>query len=171
MKINPRRMHLLLTACLLFTPSLTWAEDITELKDQIKLLQSQLNTLSAKVADLEQKQATQASEIKKIPLMETKAETAPQPHPEIFNNVKVGGHLELFLFDQSRANGMTKNKATAFPPGSTHSISISRKNSPTGLAWRSPPTPPCLPEPLPVWGRTSPGLPAGRLTPPSIPRS
>ena len=116
-KKNLLRVNFILTFYVLVSASPAWSEDIEDLKGQIKLLQSQLDILNTKVAELEEQQTVQSAELKKIPALESKVDKAPRQHPEFFNNAKVGGHLELFLFDQSRGERNDEKQSNRLSAG------------------------------------------------------
>ncbi len=82
------------------------ADEISELKEQIK-------ALSAKVEALEAKQEAQAKEIKKVPELAQKVgELKEQPAGKgLFEGVTVGGHLKFALYDrtQGKRNGVDQH--------------------------------------------------------------
>ncbi len=78
---------------------LAYADEISELKAQIKTLQATINALSDKVTSLEQKQKVQEE---KVDELKTKPAGGPLGGPSgLLDNTHVGGHLKLYMFDRS----------------------------------------------------------------------
>jgi hypothetical protein len=82
------------------------ADEITDLKDQIKTLQEAIDGLKTQVQMLEEKQQAQVQEVKKIPELKEamdklQKEPAKKTKAGIFEGTHVGGHLKLYMFDQS----------------------------------------------------------------------
>lgn len=85
------------------------ADEISELKAQIKTLQATINALSDKVTSLEQKQNAQEEKVERVPELQrdvdelkTKPSGGPLGGPSgLLDNTRVGGHLKLYMFDRS----------------------------------------------------------------------
>lgn len=99
---------LLLVLCgfLLFSAGSVWADDISELKEQVKALQETINNqqktieaLNSKVQAVETKQQAQASEIKKVPELAKAVDAIKEGPAGIMEGASVGGHLKLYMMD------------------------------------------------------------------------
>lgn len=107
------RLMIILTigcAFVFFGAGVVKADDFSDLKDQIKVLQEKINAqqktidaLNAKIQNVEAKQETQAKEIQKVPELAKKVgelkETAKLP--ELLEGVSIGGHVKLYMFDRT----------------------------------------------------------------------
>ena len=114
---------LLLVLCgfLFFSAGSVWADDISDLKEQVKALQetikSQQQTIDAmnsKIQAVETKQQSQAAEIKKVPELARAVDALKEGPAGIMEGANVGGHLKLYMFDASEgvvrgANGENKD--------------------------------------------------------------
>lgn len=80
--------------------------DVEELKVQIKQLQSTIEILKLKVEDLENKQSAQSGQVAKIPEISENLKQLKEDKPKGFSvaGARVGGHLKLYLLDQSIGN-------------------------------------------------------------------
>ena len=97
------------------------ADDISDLKEQVKALQETINnqqktieSLNSKVQAVEVKQQAQASEIKKVPELARAIDAIKEGPAGIMEGANVGGHLKLYMFDASEgvvrgANGEGKD--------------------------------------------------------------
>jgi len=106
---------ILFTVCALviFGARLAKADEVSDLKEQLKALQETTAALSAKVQALEAKQEAQGKEIKKVPELAQKVgELKEQPAGKgLFEGVTVGGHLKFALLDrtQGERNGVSEH--------------------------------------------------------------
>ncbi len=80
------------------------ADEIGELKTQIKELQSTVEVLKTKIDGLEKKQTNQSEDAGKITkLTKSVEELKDKTAKGLFGEgARLGGHLKLFVFDQSR---------------------------------------------------------------------
>lgn len=78
------------------------ADDISDLKEQIKALREQTNTLNAKVQELETKQEAQGKEIKKVPELAQKVTELKERPAGLLEGTNVGGHLKMYMFDRTQ---------------------------------------------------------------------
>ncbi len=88
------------------------ADDIADLKEQIKALREQTNTLNAKIQDLETKQEAQGKEIKKVPELAQKVTDLKESSlGQLTEGLSIGGHVKLFMFDrtQGKRNGNSQH--------------------------------------------------------------
>ncbi|HAZ10700.1 MAG: hypothetical protein A2047_02225 [Omnitrophica bacterium GWA2_41_15] len=114
---------LLLVLCgfLVFSAGSVWADDVSDLKEQVKALQETINnqqktieSLSSKVQAVEIKQQSQAAEIKKVPELAKAVDAIKEGPAGMMEGASVGGHLKLYMFDASEgivrgANGENKD--------------------------------------------------------------
>lgn len=118
-----KRGMVLLSALFIFAafffcgqPALADTDEVAELKKENELLKAQLELLtnkveamSGKIDELQQRQADQTVEVEKIPviseqvsnLKESMSESPQKGAMGIMENTHVGGHLKLYLYDQS----------------------------------------------------------------------
>ncbi len=80
------------------------ADEIAELKAQIKVLQETIETLNTKVGALEEKQKAQEKDAVQVSELKQTVEELKEKPKGLFENVHVGGHLKLFVFDRSEGN-------------------------------------------------------------------
>jgi len=110
---------LLVAGVLVFgNAALVKADEMSEMKEQIKALQETINaqqktigTLNSKIQAIETKQEAQAQEIKKVPeLAQTVGELKNKPSA-LLEGLTVGGHLKLYMFDRSdgERNGVNQH--------------------------------------------------------------
>lgn len=110
MKLN----IILLTVCALVISGarLAKADEVSDLKEQLKALQETTSALSAKIQVLEAKQEAQAKEIKKVPELAQKVSDLKESSlGKLAEGLTVGGHVKLFLFDrtQGKRNGNSQH--------------------------------------------------------------
>lgn len=95
-----------------------WADDVADLKEQIKILQETINaqqktidTLSNKIQSVESKQEAQATEIKNVPKLAQKIDEQEAQPKSMFEGTHVGGHLKFTLLDrtQGKRNGVDQH--------------------------------------------------------------
>jgi len=124
MKVRVTLVLVMLGAFIFFSAGIAKADDLSDMKEQIKALQETINTqqqtiqaLSGKIQGIETKQESQAQEIKKVPELTNKlAKLKENPVGGLLGGVEVGGHLKLALFDrtQGKRNGVDQhNNASA----------------------------------------------------------
>ncbi|MDD5595504.1 MAG: hypothetical protein PHY94_04570 [Candidatus Omnitrophica bacterium] len=108
-------MKLVFASVMLFTlvffgVGIAKADDITDMKEQIKALQETINTLNGKINTLETKQESQAVEIKKVPELDKKVSGLKQTN-ELLNGMNVGAHLKFALLDRTdgKRNGVNEH--------------------------------------------------------------
>jgi len=78
------------------------ADDISDLKEQIKALREQTNTLNTKIQELEAKQEAQGKEIKKVPELAQKVTALKESSlGQLTEGLTIGGHVKLFMFDRT----------------------------------------------------------------------
>ncbi len=106
---------ILCTACVFVLASVGFAraDDISELKEQIK-------TLSAKIEALEAKQESQAKEIKKVPELAEKVSALKQGPASLLEGVNVGGHLKMYMFDRTDGSRNGESQHTDISAGINH---------------------------------------------------
>ncbi|TRZ93648.1 hypothetical protein D4R78_08035 [bacterium] len=94
-----------------FSIGVVSADDVSDLKAQLKALQEQMNTLNAKIQDLEAKQEAQVKEVKKVPELEKTIDKLKEGPASLLEGVTVGGHLKFTLFDrtQGKRNGVDQH--------------------------------------------------------------
>ncbi len=110
-------MKLVIASVMLFTlvffsAGIAKADDIAEMKEQIKALQETINTLNSKINTLETKQESQAKEIKKVPeLTQSVTELKEKPANNLLDGMNVGGHLKFTLLDRTEGqrNGVDQH--------------------------------------------------------------
>lgn len=78
------------------------ADDISELKEQLKALLEQSNALNARIEELEVKQESQAKEIKQVPELTETVKKLKEGPAGLLEGTTVGGHLRFFLADRSQ---------------------------------------------------------------------
>jgi len=112
---------LLLVLCgfLFFSTGAVWADDISDLKEQVRALQetirSQQQTIDAmnsKIQAVETKQQAQAGEIKKVPELAQKVDDLKESSAgQLAEGLSVGGHVKLYMFDrtQGERNGVSQH--------------------------------------------------------------
>nr|MBU1328695.1 hypothetical protein [Candidatus Omnitrophota bacterium] len=114
---------LLLVLCgfLVFSTGAVWADDLSDLKEQVRALQETINNqqktieqLNSKVQAVETKQQAQAAEIKKVPELARAVDAIKEGPAGLMEGASVGGHLKLYMFDASEgvvrgANGEGKD--------------------------------------------------------------
>ncbi len=111
----------LLALCgfLLFSTGAVWADDISDLKEQVKALQETIDNqqktiqeLNSKVQAVETKQQAQASEIKKVPELAQKVSDLKESSVgQLAEGLSVGGHVKLYMFGrtQGKRNGVVQH--------------------------------------------------------------
>lgn len=99
------------------TVSAGTAADVNELKEQIRQLQSTIESLKIKVEDLEKKQSSQSGQVSKIPEISESVKKLKEEKPKGFSieGARIGGHLKMFLFDQAQGkrNGAKQSSSTS----------------------------------------------------------
>lgn len=89
-------------ALVLFGVGLAQADDVSDLKEQLKALQEQTNALNAKIQQLEAKQESQAQEIKKVPEIARKVSDLKEgPLGKLTEGLSIGGHLKFTILDRT----------------------------------------------------------------------
>lgn len=96
-------LAVIFTIPLFFNTGFARADEITELKAQIKELQVTINSLNVKVTALEEKQKAQEEKAVEMPKIAEPAEKIKEEPAELFEGVHIGGHLKVYMFD--KANG------------------------------------------------------------------
>ncbi|MDD5476974.1 MAG: hypothetical protein PHG87_02025 [Candidatus Omnitrophica bacterium] len=96
--------------------------DLEDLKEQIKQLQSTIEALKVKVEDLEKKQTSASSQVAKIPEISESVKQLKEDKPKGFSieGARVGGHLKLFLFDQAQGKRNGVKQSTNTSAGISH---------------------------------------------------
>lgn len=103
------------------------ADELSEMKEQIKALQETINAqqrtidaLNAKVQGIEVKQEAQAKEIKKVPdLVQAVGRLKEQPG-QLLEGLNVGGHLKLYIFDRTQGERNGDKQHTDLSAGIHH---------------------------------------------------
>lgn len=138
MKIERRRIGLIVIlitgyALVLFNAGLAGADEIAELKAQIKALQETIDNLSLKVESLEKKQEVQSEKVEKVPGLVKTVDELKEARPlGALEGARVGGHFKLFMFDQSRGERNDVNQNNQISAGvSTFYLYIDRELSDT----------------------------------------
>ena len=125
MKLNT----ILFVACafVFFSTGFARADDISDMKEQIKALQETINaqqktieTLSSKIQGVESKQEVQAREIKKVPGLVESVEKIKQAPPTLLEGVNVGGHLKMYMFDRTQGERNGVHQHTDLSAGIHH---------------------------------------------------
>lgn len=108
MKITIFSAVIFMFVFIFFGGGLAKADEIAELKAQIKALQASIGTLNSKVTALEEKQKAQEERAVEIPKIASSVEKIQEKPSELFEGVHVGGHLKFYMFDQT--NGKRNDK-------------------------------------------------------------
>lgn len=106
---------IIVCAVVFFGMTTVRADDMSELKDQIRALQATINSqqmtieaLNSKVETIEVKQEAQGKEIKKVPELAQKVSQIKEgPLEKISEGLNIGGHLKFTILDrtQGKRNG------------------------------------------------------------------
>ncbi len=118
MKSRVMLVLVMLGAFIFFSAGVVKADDLSEMKEQIKALQETINaqqqtiqTLNSKVQGIETKQESQAQAIKKVPELTDKvAKLKENPVGDLLGGVQVGAHLKFAMLDQTigKRNGVNQ---------------------------------------------------------------
>ena len=111
-------------AFMFFNAGFAKADDISDLKEQIKALQEQTQALNAKIQELEVKQEVQAKEIKKVPELAQKVSDLKESSlGQLTEGLSIGGHLKLYMFDRTQGKHNGKSQHTNLSSGvGTHAF-------------------------------------------------
>lgn len=96
------------------------ADDLSDMKEQIRALQETINaqqktieSLNTKIQSVEAQQATQSKEVTKVPELEKSVEKlkASPPSGGLFEGLNIGGHLKFALLDRTegKRNGVDQH--------------------------------------------------------------
>lgn len=98
------------------------ANEIQELKEQIKQLQSTIEALKTKVDSLESKQLAQSREVAKIPEISESVKKIKEEKPAFLSveGARVGGHLKLYVFDQTTGQRNDVKQHNNISAGASH---------------------------------------------------
>jgi len=104
----------LLTVCtfVFFATGFAKADEVSDLKEQLKALQETTSALSAKIQALEAKQESQAKEIKKVPeLAQSVSDLKDGSLGGFADGLSVGGHVKLYMLDRTdgKNNGVQQH--------------------------------------------------------------
>lgn len=113
---------ILFTVCALviFGARLAKADEVSDLKEQLKALQETTAALSAKVQALEAKQEAQAKEIKKVPELAESVKKIEEAPPTLLEGVNVGGHLKMYMLDRTDGERNGNSQHTDLSAGINH---------------------------------------------------
>ncbi len=113
----------MLGAFIFFSAGVVKADDLSEMKEQIKALQETINaqqqtiqTLNSKVQGIETKQESQAQEIKKVPELAQKVtDLKSSSLGQLTEGLDIGGHLKFTILDrtQGKRNGVDQHNNLA----------------------------------------------------------
>ncbi len=98
----------MVSALVFFSAGFAKADELSDLKEQLKVLQETTVALNAKVQALEAKQEAQAKEIKKVPeLTQEVSDLKESSLGQLTEGLSIGGHLKFTLLDrtQGKRNG------------------------------------------------------------------
>ncbi len=107
----------------------TRADDMSDLKEQVKALQDTINvqqktieTLNAKIQSIEMKQEVQSKEIQKVPELSQKVSELKEKSADkgLLEGVTVGGHLKMFVFDRTDGSRNGVNQHNNLSAGVNH---------------------------------------------------
>jgi len=88
-----------------------YADELSDLKEQVRALQETTNALSAKIQGLESKQNSQTQEINKVSGLEKTVERLKSSPAASLQGVNIGGHIKASLLDrtQGERNGISQH--------------------------------------------------------------
>jgi hypothetical protein len=100
------------------------ADDVSDLKEQLRALKEQTSALSTKIQELEAKQESQAKEIKKVPELAQKVSDLKESSlGQLTEGLSIGGHLKLFMFDRTQGKRNGESQHTNLSAGvATHAF-------------------------------------------------
>ena len=113
----------LFTACavLLLGVGFAKADEISDLKEQMKALQETTTALNAKIQALEAKQEAHGREIKKVPELAQKISDLKESSlGQLTEGLSVGGHLKMYAFDRTDAKRNAEPQHTNASAGMHH---------------------------------------------------
>jgi len=108
------RLFIILSAvCALvfFSAGFIYADELSDLKEQVRVLQETTSALSAKIQALESKQSSVTQEIEKVPELEKTIEKLKESPAALLQGVNVGGHIKATILDrtQGERNGDSRH--------------------------------------------------------------